>query len=75
MIDQIFPGTRVIAYDHITQNFINATVLRRYGYFSQFIATEVGNHNAGRYPDMCDLIFDNYQVSCCHFTDCLRLQS
>jgi len=64
----LVPGDRVTVFDYrlfeddvttpLSMTMCPATVVRHYGYVSEFLAKEIGRE-AARYPNCIDIIFDH----------------
>lgn len=72
-MNTFYPGTKVYVYDHIDDKWKSATVIKWYGYFSSTMAREYGKE-AGRYPSLVDVMFNDGKISDAHFTDSLYSQ-
>jgi|AMWB02.1.fsa_nt_gi hypothetical protein len=79
----VLPGTRAMVYDPWANGregyyknegaFMPATVVRRYGFISEYMEREYGRETA-KYPDCVDVVFDHDgRISHGHFTDCIKV--
>lgn len=59
MKDEIWPGSKIVIYDHSTRKHLLATVISRYG----------KKTSEGIYPDLVDVEFDDGRISNAHFTE------
>ena len=67
-VEDIWPGDRVLVYDHLKETHREATVLSRYGYVSRDMMRILGwSYETAQYPDCIDVQFED-RVSKGHFT-------
>jgi hypothetical protein len=81
---EILAGDRVMVHDPrlfiddiktpVSFTRRSATVIRRYGYYSETMAELCENKEAGKYPDCVDVVFDyDGRESKGHFTSGIEL--
>ena len=69
--NSIWPGAKVVVYDHMVKKHRSAVVCKRYGE----LAKQCGPLALGPYDDLVDVQFKDGKMSRGHFTSGVRLDS